>query len=71
MPTDPALVTREHVEAFVAYLLTRYRPATASNRYRALQTFFRWMVDEGEVASSPMAKMKPPAIPEEPPAVVT
>ncbi len=71
MPTDPALVAREHVESFVADLLTRYKPATASNRYRALQTFFRWMVDEGEVAVSPMAKMKPPAIPDAPPAVVT
>lgn len=71
MPTDPANVSREHIESFVADLLTRHKPATASNRYRALQTFFHWMVDEGEVSISPMAKMKPPAIPETPPAVVT
>jgi len=70
MPTDPARVTREHVEAFVADLLTRHKPATAANRYRALQTFFRWLVEEGEIAVSPMAKMKPPAIPETPPAVL-
>ncbi|MDP9359614.1 MAG: tyrosine-type recombinase/integrase [Chloroflexota bacterium] len=71
MPTDPANIAREHVESFVADLLTRHKPSTASNRYRALQTFFRWMVDEGEVAASPMARMKPPAIPEASPAVVT
>jgi site-specific recombinase XerD len=71
MPTDPTLVTREHVEAFIADLLARHKPATASNRYRALQTFFRWLVDEGEITTSPMAKMKPPHIPEQPPAVLT
>ncbi len=70
MPTDPAVVTREHVEAFVADLLVRHKPATAANRYRALQTFFRWAVEEGEVAVSPMAKMRPPAIPEASPAVL-
>jgi len=70
MPIDPTLVTREHVEAFVADLLTRHKAATAANRYRALQTFFRWMVEEGEIATSPMAKMRPPAISETPPDVL-
>ncbi len=70
MPTDPTLVSREHVEAFVADLLARHKPATAANRYRALQTFFRWLVEEGEIAASPMAKMRPPAIPEAPPPVL-
>ncbi len=71
MPTDPTLVAREHVEAFIAELLTRHKPATAANRYRALQTFYRWLAEEGEVAVSPMAKMKPPAIPETLPSVVS
>ncbi len=42
MPLAPAHVHREHVGAFVADLLGRFKPATASNRYRALQVFFRW-----------------------------
>lgn len=71
MPTDPAVVSREHVEAFISHLLERHKPATAANRYRALQTFFRWLEGEGEITASPMAKMKPPAVPETPPAVVT
>lgn len=71
MPIDPADVSREHVEEFIADQLTRYKPATAANRYRALQTFFRWMVDEGEIAASPMAKMRPPMIPEASPAVLS
>ncbi len=42
MPTDPGDVAREHVEAFVADLLERNKPATASIRFRALQQFFKW-----------------------------
>src|SRR4051812_17781805 len=43
MPTSPAAITREHVEAFVTDLLERWKPATAHNRYRALGSFFRWL----------------------------
>jgi len=66
MPTQVAAIRREHVEAFVADLLDRYKPATASNRYRALSTFFRWCVDEGEIPESPMRNMQPPHVPEVP-----
>jgi integrase/recombinase XerC len=62
MPTDPTTMSREHVESFNADLLTKYKPATASNRYRALQTFYRWPVKEREMAASPIDTMKPPAI---------
>jgi site-specific recombinase XerD len=71
MPREVAHVRREHVEAFIADLLERWKPATASNRYRALQAFFRWLVDEGEIKDSPMVRMKPPIVPEEPPDVLT
>ena len=43
MPTTAAAVRREHVEAFMVYLLTHYKPATARNRYTGLQPFFRWL----------------------------
>ncbi|MCA9880017.1 MAG: tyrosine-type recombinase/integrase [Thermomicrobiales bacterium] len=71
MPTNPESISREHVEEFMAYLLARFKPATAANRYRALGTFFRWLVDEGEIPVSPMAKMRPPAVPETPPPVLS
>ena len=71
MPVIVAHIRREHVEAFVADLLSRLKPATASNRHRALQQFFKWAVEEGEIRQSPMANMRPPVIPEEPPAVIT
>ena len=64
MPTTVAMICREHMEEFIAALLARWKPATAHNRYRGCQAFFRWLVDEGEISVSPFAKMKPPLIPE-------
>jgi site-specific recombinase XerD len=79
MPTEIEAITREHVEEFILDLLTRkhkitgrpLRPTTASNRYKSLQAFFKWTVEEGEITSSPMEKMKPPRLPEESPPVLT
>ena len=70
MPRTVANIRRDHVEAFIEDQLARLRPASAANRYRSLQQFFRWLVDEGEIKDSPMAKMRPPHIPEEPPAIL-
>ena len=70
MPRALANLRREHVEAFVASLLETYRPTTASHHYKGLQQFFRWAVEEGEIGASPMARMKPPAVPEQPVRVV-
>jgi integrase len=47
------------------------KPSTASNRFRALQQFFNFAEEEGEVAASPMARMKKPNVPDAPVAVVT
>ncbi len=70
MPIRVGAIRREHVEAFVADLLTRRAPATAHNRYRGVQAFFSWALEEGEVRTSPMANMKPPRLPEAPPPVL-
>lgn len=66
MPTAVADVHREHVEAFIASELQRTAPSSAATRYRSLQQFFRWLDDEGEIDRSPMTKMSPPKIPEQP-----
>jgi site-specific recombinase XerD len=66
MPTSAASIRREHVEAFIVSELERTAPSSAATRYRSLQQFFRWLVDEGEIDVSPMAKMRPPIIPEQP-----
>jgi site-specific recombinase XerC len=46
--------------------LERTAPASAATRYRSLQQLFNWLDDEGEITGSPMAKMRPPKIPEKP-----
>ena len=61
---------RGDIEAFLAGLLARWKPATAANRYRALRVFYAWLEDEGELDASPMTKMRPPAVPEQPIPVV-
>jgi site-specific recombinase XerD len=70
-PSAPALVQREQVQAFILELLELHSQATAGNRFRALQRFFGWLVDEQELESSPMARMRPPKVPVQPPAVLT
>ena len=70
MPTDIAGIRREHIESWIADLLERGKPSSAANRFRSVQQFFKWAVDEGEIKDSPMAKMRPPKIPEQPPAVL-
>jgi len=61
---------REDLEAFIEDLLGRHSPATAHNRYAGLQAFFRWAAEEELVEASPMARMRPPKVPEQPPAVL-
>src|SRR3990172_8603085 len=70
MPTSVGTIRREHVEAFIADLLERRAPATAHNRFRGLQAFFAWVLEEGEIKTSPMEHMKPPRLPEAPPPVL-
>jgi site-specific recombinase XerD len=65
MPTEGASLRREHVEAYVEWLQAWTKPATVAVRYRSLQQFFRYLVDEGECASHPMERMHVPAVPEQ------
>jgi len=63
MPDLPSL-TAEHLREFLGNLYARgNKPATVSNRYRALRRFFDWLREEGEVSESPMSRIKPPQVP--------
>jgi site-specific recombinase XerC len=66
MPAAVRSISREHVEAFIAAELQRAAPSSAATHYRSLQQLFNWLDDEGEIDASPMAKMRPPKIPEQP-----
>lgn len=71
MPLQPSAITREHIEEFIEDQLRRHKPATASTRFKSLQRYFRWLVEEGEIKESPMIHMKPPRIPDNPPEVLS
>jgi len=47
------------VEEWMAWLLGRYSDAYASNQYRALQQFSRWLSVEDDIPD-PMAGLRPP-----------
>jgi site-specific recombinase XerD len=70
MPSDIGAIRREHIESFITDQLGRHKATTAHNRYRGVQAFFRWALDEGLVKDSPMARMRPPRLPEAPPPVL-
>lgn len=61
---DAVDIGRRDVEEFLLKVAARCSPATVSNRFRALQSFFRFVVDEGEIKRSPMSGMTPPKVPE-------
>jgi integrase len=71
MPSQVASVRREHVEAFLAWMTESYKPASVRNRYTGLRQFFAWALEEGEITESPMRHIPPPAIPENPPPILS
>lgn len=71
MPTGAGTVRRDHLEAFLADLSERVSPATVAKHYRSLQQLFRWLVEDGEIPASPMERMRPPQVPEQPVDVFT
>ena len=71
MPTLVGNVTRGHLEAFFGAMLDRLSAATTAKHYRSLQQFWKWLVDDGEIPRSPMERMSPPAVPEQPVPILT
>src|SRR3954451_11026415 len=71
MPTTASGIAREHLEAFLAALADRVSPATVAKHYRSLQQLFRWLVEDGEITRSPMERMRPPTVPEQPVDILT
>lgn len=72
MPTDPTVISGEHLREYLVDQLARGLSAkTVRSRHGFLSVFFRWMVDEGEITVNPMARIKPPQLVETAPPIVT
>ena len=54
-------VSSQDIQRWVAWLLGRYSSAYASNQYRALQQFFKWLAAEDQLPD-PMAGLQPPRL---------
>ena len=54
-------VTSRDIQRWIAWLLDRYSSAYASNQYRALQQFFKWLAAEDELPD-PMEGLQPPRV---------
>jgi site-specific recombinase XerD len=62
---DPTEVTRAHCEAFQAWMIETRSAATALNKHKGLQQFFRWLRDdEGDIDHSPMDRVGQPKVEE-------
>jgi site-specific recombinase XerD len=51
----------QDIQLWMAWLLDRYSSAYASNQYRALQQFFKWLAAEDELPD-PMTGLQPPRV---------
>jgi site-specific recombinase XerD len=54
-------VTAHDVQRWPVHLLTLYSDAYASNQFRALQQFFRWLAEE-EQLPGPMTRLRGPKV---------
>jgi site-specific recombinase XerD len=68
--TTLAEAGRADLEAYLGDLLTRRAAATAATYYKVLKLLYQWLEDEDELPASPMAKMRPPIIPDQPVPVI-
>ena len=70
-PREADKVRRAHLEAFIEDQGTRLAPATASVRFTALGVFFKWLLEEQEIARHPFGGMQHPKVPETMPKVIS
>jgi site-specific recombinase XerD len=62
--------TRADLEAFMADLLGRRAPSTAATYHKVLKLLYAWLIEEEEIPTDPMARLRPPIVPEKPVPIV-
>lgn len=65
-PETPDQITKAHIADWMSDLLATGTPGNANNKYRSVQQWFNWLLVEDEIEHHPMARMKPPFVPEKP-----
>ena len=59
--TSREQVNSQDIQQWMTWLLDRYSNAHASNQYRALQQFFKWLAAEDQLPD-PMERLQPPPV---------
>jgi site-specific recombinase XerD len=62
----PEQVRRSDCESFLVELMGRASASTAKTRHTGMSRFFAFLVEEEEIARSPMDKVRPPTVPDVP-----
>ncbi len=62
--------TRADLEAFMGDLLARRAASTAATYHKVLRILYAWLVEEEEIPLDPMARIRPPIVPDKPVPVV-
>lgn len=65
---DP--LAREAIERYLADVADTRSPRTVLFRYGGLQQFCKWLAEEEEIPADPMARMRRPHVPEQPPDLI-
>lgn len=76
---DPTVMRRRDFDAWLADAADQVdpktgrprSPATTHMEYRALSVFYVWLLDEEEIDTNPMAKVRGPIVPERPTEILT
>ena len=61
-PDDIAQVGHKLIEAYIAGEIRRTSPGNASNLFRALQQFFKWLYREEEITADPFGRLTAPTV---------
>lgn len=64
-------ISADDVREYISEVLETRASATANQRYRSLTQLFRWLEREGEIVQSPMHRVDPPRVEEQPVAVLS
>jgi len=60
---EPGEVTANHIRVFLLLLHDRIKPSSVHDYYGCINRFFNWLVVEGILEQSPIARMRPPRVP--------
>lgn len=69
--TSLEAAARADLEAFMADVLARgCAPSTAATYHKVLKLLYAWLVEEEEIPTDPMARLRPPIVPDKPVPIV-